>query len=94
MMMNIDENTRVIDLTVGQLFEYLSKAVKGSNVNDYTTKEKKYVYGITGIATLFNCSVSTANRIKSSGVINQAISQNGRTIVVDADLAIKLFNNR
>jgi hypothetical protein len=37
--------------------------------------------------------MTTANRIKASGRINRAIMQNGRTIVVDADLALELYNN-
>lgn len=53
-------------------------------------KEKQYVYGIRGIANLFNCSPATASRIKKSGVIDDAISQRNRTIVVDAELALKL----
>ena len=36
------------------------------------------------------CSVPTANRIKKSGVIDKAITQIGRKIVVDADLALSL----
>lgn len=53
-------------------------------------KEKRYVHGIQGIATLFNCSIATANRIKSSGKIDDAITQVGRKIVIDADLALEL----
>jgi hypothetical protein len=51
---------------------------------------KKYVYGIAGIAQLFGCSIPTANRIKKSGKIKQAITQIGRKIIVDADLAMEL----
>jgi len=54
------------------------------------TREKRYVHGIPGIAALFNCSLATANRIKKSGKIDDAIMQVGRKIVVDADLALKL----
>lgn len=53
-------------------------------------KEKRFVHGIQGIAGLFNCSLATANRIKSSGKIDEAITQVGRKIVVDADLALEL----
>ena len=49
------------------------------------------MYGIAGIAQLFNCSMTTANRIKASGKIDQAISQTGRMITVDADLALRLM---
>lgn len=53
-------------------------------------KAKHLVYGIKGIADVFGCSIPTANRIKKSGVIDDAISQVGRKIVVDADLALQL----
>ena len=39
---------------------------------------------------MFGCSVPTANRIKKSGIIDKAITQIGRKIVVDADLALSL----
>ena len=47
-------------------------------------------YGIEGIARVFGCSVPTANRIKKSGIIDKAITQIRRKIVVDADLALAL----
>ena len=52
--------------------------------------DRNFVYGIRGIATLFNCSEATANRIKKSGVIDEAISQTGKKIVIDADRALEL----
>lgn len=58
-----------------------------------TKTNPKLVYGIRGIANLFDCSIATANRIKKSGVIDWAIFQRNRTIVVNADEALKLFND-
>ena len=58
------------------------------------TTDKKYVYGIRGIAQIFNASIPTANRIKKSGVIDKAITQWGRKIVVDAELAIALAGKK
>ncbi|HCC52888.1 MAG TPA: hypothetical protein DEQ30_13245, partial [Porphyromonadaceae bacterium] len=55
---------------------------------------KKYVYGIVGIARLFGCSMPTANRIKKSGKIDRAITQIGRKIIVDADLALELAGRK
>lgn len=52
--------------------------------------DKRYVYGIDGIARLFGCSKPTANRIKKSGKIDGAITQIGRKIVVDAEKALEL----
>ena len=51
---------------------------------------KRYVQGYQGIATLFGCSKSTAQRIKKSGIIDEAITQVNRKILVDADLALQL----
>lgn len=57
-------------------------------------KEKKYVYGIKGIADLFNCAIPTANRIKASGKIDKAITQIGRKIIVDAEHALELAGTK
>lgn len=88
-MQTINPNTRIIDLTVGELMELLGQ--QQSVVVDNAPKEKRLVYGIAGIAQLFNCSMTTANRIKASGKIDKAISQCGRMITVDADLALELM---
>lgn len=91
-MIKIDPNTRIIDLTVGQLMELL-ESVQGATEHA-PELERRLVYGIAGIAQIFNCSIATANRIKKSGKINKAISQRGRLIVVDANKALELFNNK
>lgn len=88
-MQIINPNTRIIDLTVGELMELLGQ--QQSVVVDNAPKEKRLVYGIAGITQLFNCSMTTANRIKASGKIDKAISQCGRMITVDADLALELM---
>lgn len=55
---------------------------------------KRYVYGIQGLADLCHCSRLTAQRIKDSGRIDDAIAQFERTIIIDADLAIELLKGR
>ena len=56
--------------------------------------KKHLVYGLQGLCDLLGCSMSTAARIKKSGVIDAAISQAGKIIVIDADLALDLLNSR
>lgn len=63
---------------------------KSEIVDTILEKERKLAYGISGIAETFNCSIPTANRIKKSGVIDKAISQVGRKIILDVDLALEL----
>lgn len=86
---NIDLNKPLWQLTVGEFLE-LMEQIPTVTV-DNTPKEKNLVYGIAGIAQIFNCSMTTANRIKASGKIDRAISQCGRMITIDADLALELM---
>lgn len=57
-----------------------------SDVSD----DRRYAYGISGICEIFGCSKPTAQRIKRSGVIDGAIVQSGRTIVIDRLKALAL----
>ena len=54
-------------------------------------KKRNLVYGLAGLSQLLGCSQSTAARIKKSGVLDSAIRQTGKIIVVDADLALDLM---
>lgn len=54
--------------------------------------EKRYEYGIQGLANLLGCSRSKAYNIKATGILDPAISQNGKIIVIDCDLALKLLS--
>lgn len=88
----MDTEKRVIDMTAGEFAEVLYSVMQRlSNNEEEKVTNKRLVYGIAGIAQLFNCSMTTANRIKASGKIDQAISQTGRMITVDADLALQLM---
>lgn len=88
----MDTEKRVIDMTAGEFAEVLYSVMKRlSNNEEEKVTNKRLVYGIAGIAQLFNCSMTTANRIKASGKIDKAISQTGRMITVDADLALQLM---
>lgn len=82
----------------GEEFIFLNRHASTDNgaktPQPVTDTDKKYVYGINGIARLFGCSMPTANRIKKSGKINKAITQIGRKIIVDAELALELVGHK
>ena len=81
----------------GEEFIFLSKHASGQTEvqpRPVTDTERKYVYGILGIAKLFGCSLPTANRIKKSGKIDKAITQIGRKIIVDVELALELAGKK
>ncbi len=89
-----DLNKRVIDLTAGELLDLIQQGYKPQVVVDTTKDNKRFVYGLAGIADLFGCSKTTANRIKQSGRINGAITQVGSLIIVDAEKALELVGKK
>ena len=81
----------------GEEFIFLSKHASRQTETQpqpVTDTERKYVYGILGIAKLFGCSLPTANRIKKSGKIDKAITQIGRKIIVNVELALELAGKK
>jgi hypothetical protein len=85
----IDRDRPIWQLTVGELLDILQSERPVQKLEK--TPEKRIVYGLKGIAEIFGCSTSTAQRIKNSGKLKKAITQVGRKIIVDADLALELF---
>lgn len=86
----INKETPIAMLTVGQLMELLNSEKKQETVSMPETS-KRLVYGLRGIRNLFGVSHTTAQRYKDT-IIKDAVLQNGRKIVVDADKALELFN--
>lgn len=94
----ITDSTPVAMLTVGQqkeLFQGWVRELLGTANIAAPSEEstKRYVYGIAGIASLFNVSYVTACKLKD-GILQPAILQQGRKIMCDAELAIKIFRNK
>ncbi|KAA6329717.1 hypothetical protein EZS27_012710 [termite gut metagenome] len=80
----------------GEEFLFLQQNSEHKETQPVTLNDtsKRYVYGISGIARLFGCSIPTANRIKQSGKIDKAITQIGRKIIVEAELALELAGRK
>lgn len=76
------------------LKEHLPAGPGPEETKNYSKEPEKYVYGLAGIAELFNCSKTTANRIKQSGKIDKAIKQIGNMIIVDAEKALELASKK
>lgn len=84
--------TPIWQLTVGEFMELHKKVVADTvtpPAKDFT--DKKYVYGLAGLASLLNCSKRTASEIKSSGKIDDAVIQAGRKIIIDSEKALQLL---
>lgn len=77
-----------------QLLELLDSRIVKDNIEPdgaAITAKRWLVYGIKGLCELLQCSKATAIRIKNSGVIERAITQTGRKIIIDAQLALDLI---
>lgn len=91
-----DPRDKLLLQLTGQEFIDLLREGLGLSMLGYDQPEpmevkKHLVYGLQGLCDLLGCSTATASRIKNSGVIDAAISQTGKIIVIDADLALDLI---
>ena len=50
---------------------------------------EKFSYGLSGLMDLIGCSKTTAWRIKKSGVIDDAVIQIGKKIIIDNNKALE-----
>ena len=100
--MRKDNDTFIVQLTVGELIEILKEAFPILEQNPTLVEKKpdndlpfngRLVYGLRGIQELFNVSHKTAYEWKSTWLA-PAVRQCGRKIVTDADYALKLFGER
>lgn len=89
----ITDDTPIAMLTVGQLRSVLESSLSKraeKTVETDLSAPKRYVHGVVGIKQLFNCSYPTAHKLKET-ILKPAVKQQGRVIVVDVELAMKLF---
>jgi hypothetical protein len=92
---NLNNMNMLLNMTQDEFFDRLkecfAEAFFAPNPDEGVKAKKHYVYGLQGLCDLLGCSTATASRIKRSGVIDAAICQVGKIIVVDADLALDLI---
>lgn len=89
-----EKNKPLFALTVGEFLDLQKKAEPETQARETVSPalpdSPRYVYGLKGIAALFGCGMVTASKIKRSGMIDRAVTQIGRKIIVDAPLALEL----
>ena len=90
--MKLQGTTKLSELTVADLKDLLNE-IQSGNIQRAAKPTGRLVYGLDGIRELFHCSHKQAQFYKDN-VIKDAVSQNGRKIVVDVDKALELFNER
>ena len=98
MKQGFDYDRALYTLSLGEFFELLDQHLEAngngtSRKPNQPTSTGRLVFGLKGIQELLGCSHKTAQYYKDH-VIQEAVRQNGRKIVTDADLALTLFNQR
>lgn len=85
--MRIENNRIVATLTVGELKSIIADELK---TQKKVEPPHHFVYGLKGIQKMFGVSHATAQAYKNT-FLAPAVSQRGRTLIIDQELAIKLF---
>lgn len=83
----MDLNTKIADLTIGQLLEIMKMQTVPQQADEY-------LYSISELADYLHCSKATAQKIKSSGQINKAVSQTGRKFRINKRMLSELLRVR
>lgn len=90
----INDATRIIDLTVGQLEDLIRSWVRSevaSDKADDDRQDKRHVYGLKGLAKLLGCSTTSACKINTSGIIEPALTRLGNLLIYDSDMVLDLI---
>lgn len=90
-----DVDKPIWQLTIGEFVEILESRIPKSIVEKVSIEklDSTYVYGLKGLAKILGCSTNYAGRLKRTGIFDKAIKQKGRTIIVNVEMALKLFND-
>ena len=83
--MILNDDIRLIDLTVGQLRALLSEA---------SPRDGEMVYGLKGLAELLGVSLSTAQSLRNSGRIKSATVQSGRKLAFRKHKVLDILSRR
>ena len=93
--MELSEDTRIIDLKVGELQRIIADEVAKFQIQgNHSSDGDGWCRGLQEFADFIGCSLCTANHIKSSGVIDEAVVQFGRIVLINKSKALELINNR
>lgn len=83
--------TPIWQLTIAEFRELIQEATNNKSQVLNTVYENEYVFGISGLAELMGTSKTTAQKIKSSGQLNKAITQVGRKIIINKKIALQIL---
>ncbi len=90
-------NDRVVDATLGELVDMIVERITPiieQRVKEQQPTNRNYVYGLKGLARLLGCSKTTASRLRTSGDYDDAITQIGAMLIIDADKVLEIARSQ
>ena len=92
------EDTRIIDLTVGQLIELMTNIKKQEEIKNPVKSStfcgNDYFFGYSELAKELGCSTVTIYDRLKSGVYDSAIIRNGRKILFKKDKIKEILESK
>lgn len=76
--------TKIADLTVAEFASLIRDVITNEKLNN----QNEYVFGLYGLANMLGISMPTAQRLKNTGVLDEAISYAGRKMVINKQIAL------
>lgn len=94
----VKENIQITQVSLSELLEVIEKIVQKclkENKSQLVTTECSdfplLVTGVKRVAALLGISVSTVSRMKSEGLLDDAIFQNGNTVIFDIHKVLEIL---
>ena len=90
-------NDRVVDATIGELVDMIAEHITPiieQRIKEQQPTNRNYVYGLKGLARLLGCSKTTASRLRTSGDYDDAITQVGAMLIIDADKVLEIARSQ
>lgn len=88
----ITGDTPVYQLSVNQLLTIINSQPEVKEEPLKAKNEPRLVYGLSGLASLLNCSLPTAQKLKNSGTV--PFKQAGRKIVFDVEAVLRAIEKQ
>lgn len=90
----INDATPIWQLTVKEFRDIIQETAATKSEPAKTQTDEGYAYGIAGLAKLIGASKTTAQKLKSSGILDAAITQIGNKIIINKKTAIEILKKR
>lgn len=90
----INGSTPIWQLTVAEFREIIHEGTQQPATPEPAIADHECVYGIAGLAELIGASKTTAQKLKSSGELNTAITQIGRKIIINKKIALQILKSK